>query len=287
MLPDGTLRRSSPNNFGVIGNGHHIKLSDDPNQASVWDESFEREFQDADANFPRVIHWLQGLEREHRYGSERRNRFFPQSARSEQIGPLIECLVSLAVRSPMNREASVALAEQLRGTLGERERNMLIGANMRHAHRRAVQAFSMPGKIAVIYSPNREFIFGDGFYHNLVSPSAVPTSPQILAPLTPEISVIYTIPMRYSTEPQLSTLVIDADETVMLNDTVQVYARKALFYRSEKPSITDAYRQERHLIYSRPGNPVEQIIHTLPGVPDRDTTWDLLGETITRRDEGK
>jgi hypothetical protein len=22
MLPDGTLRRSSPNNFGVIGNGH-------------------------------------------------------------------------------------------------------------------------------------------------------------------------------------------------------------------------------------------------------------------------
>ena len=111
MLPDGTLRRSSPNNFGVIGNGHHIKLSDDPNQASVWDESFEREFQDADANFPTVIHWLQGLEREDRHGSELRNRFFPQSAQSEQIGPLIECLVSLAVRSPMNREASVALAE--------------------------------------------------------------------------------------------------------------------------------------------------------------------------------
>ena len=49
----------------------------------------------------------------------------------------------------------------------------------------------------------------------------------------------------------------------------------------------DACRQERHLIYSRPGNPIEQIIHALPGEPDRDTTLDFLGEMITRRDEGK
>ena len=105
---------------------------------------------------------------------------------------------------------------------------------MRYAHRRAVQAFSMRGKIAVIYSPKREFIFGDGFYHNLTSPSAVPTSPQILAPLTPEISVIYAIPMRYSTEPQLSTLVIDADEAVMLNGPSLMLAKPSSIDRRSR-----------------------------------------------------
>src|SRR3546814_14908810 len=91
----------------------------------------------------------------------------------------------------------------------------------------------MHGKATAILSPNREFIFGDGFYHNLTSPSRPQNSPEILAPLTPRLAVLYARPMQYTTEPRLSTLVIGVDETETLNHVVQIYARVNIFYRSE------------------------------------------------------
>ncbi|MDE3799558.1 hypothetical protein I7G59_19840 [Sinorhizobium meliloti] len=50
LMPDGTERNAPPRQFGVIGNGHHIKLSDKPDEHTVWDESFEKEFDTADPN---------------------------------------------------------------------------------------------------------------------------------------------------------------------------------------------------------------------------------------------
>jgi hypothetical protein len=69
------------------------------------------------------------------------------------------------------------------------------------------------------------------------------------------------------TEPIISTLVIDGEEAKLLNDVVQVYARDAIFYRSEEPVITDAYSQRRHLMCMSPGDPIEQIIADLAGIP--------------------
>jgi hypothetical protein len=206
----------------------------------------------------------------------------PVTAPIDNIRHLIEGVVSLAVRSPMNREAAVGLAEKLRGPLPERERNGLIGFNMCHSFNSAMRACGDRGKIAIIYSPDREFIFGDGFFHNITSPAVAPMTPQVLVPLTPEISVLYVIPTRYRTEPQLSTIVIEPDEATVLNNTVQVYARKALFYRSEKPELLDEFRQGRHLRYSRSDHPIAQLIHSLPGVPDRDTSLDFLMDVSPR-----
>lgn len=266
LLPDGTVKHFPPKNFGVIVGGHQIKMGAHPDDDKVWGDDFEHEFQDADSNFPGLIRWLQDLERRGFEVLDRRQRFLPQVASSEQVSILIECLVSLAVRSPMNREAAVSLAERLRGPLPPKERNTLIGLNMRHEYRRAVEAFGTRGKIVVIYSPDKEFIFGDGFYHNLTSPSGAPPMPRILVPLTPEISVLYAIPAQYSAEPQLSTLVVDAAEAAMLNDVVQVYAREALFYRAEKPTITESYRKRQHLVCIPPGDPIEHIIADVAGI---------------------
>lgn len=77
---------------------------------------------------------------------------------------MVESLASLAIRSPMTREAAVSIAERLRGPLPERERNTLITANLRDMHRRAKQAVSERGKATAIFSPHREFVFGDGFW---------------------------------------------------------------------------------------------------------------------------
>lgn len=147
----------------------------------------------------------------------------------------------------MTRESCVSLAEHFRGPLAERERNSLIALNMRDMHTRAVQVFGMRGKATAIWSPERELVFGDGFFHNLISPSSTPYSPRILAPLTPRLAVLYAIPMQYMDEPRLSTLVISAGEAEALNHVVQIYARDKIYYRSDKPVLTDEYRAGKHL----------------------------------------
>lgn len=199
LLPDGEVRTSPPKNFGLIGNGHHIKMSSDPSVETVWDTCFEPEFERADNAFPSVIAWLQGLSREHHPdAASLTERFMAQPVPEDRLAQLAEGLASLAVRSPMNREASVSMAERLRGPLPERERNRIIGGNMHYAMRNAMQSIGTRGRFAVIYSPHREFIYGDGFFHNILSPAYNLRRPEILVPVTPEITVLFAVPPQYT-----------------------------------------------------------------------------------------
>lgn len=277
LSPNGEMLRIPPRKLGVIGHGHSIKLSRVPGEATVWDYNFENEFQRADDNFPHVIKWLDGLGREKRLtASSLTDRFIQQAAPEEILSLLMESLISLAVRSPMNRNAAASLAEHLRGKLGERERNTIVALNIRHRQRIVADAIGTRGKFAAIYSPDREFIFGDGFFHNMTSPSAPPMNPEMLVPLTPHISVLFVRPSLYTTDPKLSTLVVSPEEADVLNHTVQIYAKDMLFYRCEQPTITDEFRRGQHLRYSGPSSPIDKLIHSIPGVPARDTALDFL-----------
>lgn len=275
LLPDGEVRSAPPKNFGVIGNGHAIKLGG--SQPSPWDENFEDEFDEADSNFPAIITWLNTLERKWRGEvSTRRDRFLAQSTSTDQLRLLVECIVSLAVRSPMFRERTVSVAEHLRGPLPEKERNSLIGLNIRRCQRMIADSLASRGKIAVLFSPQKEFIFGDGFYNSVASATMPPMTAQILAPITPCISILYASSMQYTTEPKLMTIVLSEPETRFLNETVQTYSCEAVYFRSEKPELTPAYAQGQHLQFSHPDNPIVRFIHDLPGIPPRDKSWDHL-----------
>ncbi|MBZ9743173.1 MULTISPECIES: hypothetical protein [unclassified Mesorhizobium] len=265
LLPDGSVKRMPPKNLGAIGNGHQIRLGQ-AGEATPFDQDFENVFARADDNFPSVIRWLQGLERDDTPRSEPfATRFRPADASDENLAMLAEGLISLAVRSPMNRQGAVSVAEQFRGSLPEAERNALIGLNMRNTHQEAVKQIGINGKFVAIYSPTREFIFGDGFYHNIRSPLNVMHSPTLLVPLTPNIAALFVRPMSYRTLPRFFTLVISDDEAERLNHAIQVHARKQIFYRADRPTITDAYSQERHLVYTAE-NPVKDLVESIPGV---------------------
>ena len=283
LLPSGQVRRATPNNFGVIGNGHHIKLGDDPAVGSVWDTSFETEFQRADNNFPAIIDWLNSLNRcDPPFDRPVSSRIVANPVEDERFADLIECLVSLAARSPMHREQAVALAEEFRGPLPERERNSLIGANIQRALRNAVRNLGGGGKAMVIFSPEREFIFGDGFFHNLTIQGEHWHHPKLLAPLTPWMSVLFTRPAGYRIEPRLVTLVANAAETDALNYAVQVYARDMLFYRSERPQVDEAFTCGRHKIFANDRNSVDRLIYEIPGVQPRDPNMDALIDFFER-----
>lgn len=280
IKPDGSCIRIGHKTAGVIGNAHHIKLSSNPGDSSPWDESFEDEFDAADRNFPPVISWLENLAREPAQNEDFRERFLPISATDDWLRLLTECVVSLAVRSPMNREASVSFAEAFRGPIPNPERNALIGANMRNSQRIVSDTIGARGKFAILFAQDREFIFGDGFFRNVLAVVNPPHSPNILAPITPAISVVVSRPMSFTVERRLSTLVLRAEEVDRCNHAVQVYARQALYYRSDCPKIDEAFICGKHLAYSCPDNPIENLLHSIPGMPPRDRTFDfLMGRT--------
>jgi hypothetical protein len=275
IKPDGTCRRVPPRHLGVLRNAHHIKLGERGN-STVWDRSFEDQFDVADSHFPSVISWLKSLPRHFTTGPRLQDRFLSQPAGDDQLQRLTECIVSLAVRSPMNREASVALAEKFRGPLENPERDSLIGANMRNSQRLASDSIGSNAKFAVLFSGGKEFIFGDGFFHNVTAVVDRPQFPTIVAPVTPNISVIVTRPMAYMVAPRLSTIVLSDDEVDVCNHAVQVYARNALYFRNDQPLIDVAFAQAEHLQYSHPDNPISQLVRSIPGIPPRDTSLDFL-----------
>lgn len=271
LRPSGETIRSTPNNFGLIGNGHHIKLSGDPCAPSPWDESFEAKFQTADGNFPKVIAWLDELPRTTAALEQ------PIAARMISLGPtdgqwsqLIECVVSLAVRSPMHRDGAVRAVEQFRGAIGSKERNSLIGLNIRHSLPTALKQIGGRGKAMVVFSPAREFIFGDGFFNNLTPPVDRLISPKLFVPLTPRMGVLFVRPSRYLVEPRLVTLVVSDQEAEKLNRAVQVYAKDSIYYRTECPVITDDFSQAKHLVFANHCNPIDELIREIPGIPSRD-----------------
>lgn len=268
LRPDGTVKRVLPKSLGAITNGHAVKWGKDPDDTSPWDASFEKEFDRADSDFPAVITWLESLGRIDQPDAAKADRFLALKSTDAEITRLMECLVSLVVRNPVTREAAVALAEGLRGSLPERERNTLISANLWHLQRRFVDGLGTRGKFAVIYSPKREFIFGDGFFHNFGSVNT-PHQPKMLVPLTPGMAVLYARPMRYITEPRVTTLCIDAAEADALNLAVQIYAKESIFFRREQPRVTDYFRRAKHCRFASNDNPVDQLIECIPGVPPR------------------
>lgn len=276
LKPDGSFIRVPPSRLGVIGNGHHIKLGRD-DKPSPWDQSFERAFDRADEAFPDLISWLEGLEhRPVREVKELRQRFIAQQCTDDKLCRMTECAVSLAVRGPMNREASVAIAEHVRGPIKTSERNALIGLNMRNSQRVVADNIGSRGKFVAIYSQNREFVFGDGFFHNVRNAQMAPHAPKLLVPLTPRISVLVCRPTRYMVEPRLSTLVLDDHEVDILNQAVQVYSKNAIYFRSEPPAVHEAFRGGTHLAFEHPGNPIDSLIHSIPGVPARDASLDRI-----------
>lgn len=268
LKPDGTVLRIPPKNLGVIGNAHHIKFSSKPGEPSPFDSCFESEYDIADNNFPDVISWLRSLDREYLPNLDLSARFIPNDYTADRLTALTECAVSLAVRSPRNREASVGIAEKLRGPIPRPERETLITYNIRSSQRIVSDTIGANGKYVVLFSNSKEFIYGDGFFHNICGVINRPVGAKILAPITPDISVCVIYPRHFRVEPRLSTIVLSDDEIDLCNEAVQVYSRQAIFFRSEQPEVQEAYARGEHLVYASSENSIDLLISHIPGIYD-------------------
>ncbi len=201
-----------------------------------------------------------------RHVSTLSQRFVTVADEDQILELMTECAVSLAVRGPMNREACAALVEQLRGPIATKERNALIGLNMRKSQRLLSDHISSKAKFVVVYSTAKEFVFGDGFFHNVQNKRMAPLSPKMMVPITPNISIVVCRPTSYMVNPRLTTLMLTDEEVDLCNEAVQVYSKNAIYFRNQAPLPNQSFRSGQHECYAAWDNPIDSLIHGIPGV---------------------
>lgn len=268
IAPSGECKRLRPSRLGALTNGHVVEVGASPGERTRWDTSFEHEFSRADARFPNVIDWLKQLDRVPQYNALLQERFVPQICDDQVLTDLVESVVSLVIRSPMNREASYRWYLPMTSrTLSASERNAMSTGNMLQSQRMVADHIGVHAKFAVLFAPEgEEFVFGDGFFSTVSSVTHVPTVPSMLVPITPEISVAIVRPFEFLTEPKLFTLVLTSEEVERCNQMVQGYAKNFLFFRSKKPDLTDAFTCGEHRVLAGSDNPIERLMEHIPGV---------------------
>lgn len=266
IQPTGNLSKGPPKKSGRFKDGHNIKLNQDVDSSSPFDTSFEDEFEIADSNFPNVIKWLESLIYTSKFNDRLEDRFVPQTWTKEDLDMLTECVVSLAVRNTQNREGYVSLIKSVGSEISS-HKAVEIKLNMVSKQKEIVKKIKdSEVKFAVLFSNNKEFIYGDGFFTNIVGNVEAPDFPYIVVPITPNISVAMVKPSSYTPDIKLSTLVLRDSEIEVCNHTIQIYSKKEIFYRSQKPHIYEEFRREKHLRYAEIENPMSMLINSMPGI---------------------
>lgn len=111
------------------------------------------------------------------------------------------------------------------------------------------------GRWAILFSDEKEFIAGDGFFHNFpASQDGINSGKKLVLPILPTAAIVYMLPMQYPTEPRLVTLRVDAAEVARLNAIIQVYAKDFLFFRDEKPALGRDFILGEHQIFEHHGH---------------------------------
>ncbi|MCF7964025.1 MAG: DUF4238 domain-containing protein [Methylobacter tundripaludum] len=234
------IPQTNTKKFGVIRNAHSIKLADKP---TVWDQSFEGIFQFADRAFPDILDWLESL-----HG----RRVDALQEDQEKLDILLECLLSLVVRSPRFRNSIKLTIEHFGATANEK----VINLNLRDTFDKFKTSLFGRGKFAVVFSSEQEFIFGDGFYHNFTSSIGVPMEPRIIVPILPNICIFYSCPTSYKTDSRLLTMDMKEDDIDFINQTTMVYSRDYIFYRLQRPEFNEYFSCQQFLEYGAIGDPV-------------------------------
>lgn len=240
---DGTILRGPPHNFGVIGNAHHVKIGE------PWEHTIETMFQNADSNIKYVVEYLLSLKPDGGASKRSSGKMAGVNMPVEQRAQLGECIASLIVRSPAFRNLMRLTADSGRGGLpygSATEAYSLIASNIANEYRRISRALQSGGKILIMYSESSEFIFGEGFLHNLGG-GGISANAKFLVPLTPNMAVAFTSPLVYFTPPDAVITFLSASDVRKCNEIVQVYSKDYVYFREKRPALIPQFAVRQFL----------------------------------------
>ena len=244
IRPDGTVRRAPPGAFGAITNAHHMKMG------GAWDSTFEPIFNQADGEMTDFVRWLSTLETPSCDERPMVERIAAQALPPDRQQQIARVTASLLARTPRVRHVIRLTTESYRGQFGltdPKADKTLIALNQRGLYDAYRRYMAWGGRWAVLFSDEEEFVAGDGFFHNLpASQDGLNSGRKLVLPLLPTATIVFMRPMSHPAEPRLVTLRLSTDEVRLLNAIVQVYASDFLFYREQKPQLTEDFTSGVH-----------------------------------------
>lgn len=249
---------SKPQKLGKISDGHNILFENE----SPWQSTIEHFFDEPDQNMSKIVGWLSSFKKENTTDFS----YLSQEREDENLDTLRECIISLAVRSPKYRNAQNSLVESFRGKLEKTESKRLIAANINQKYKTLINNSKGAGKFAILFSEKNEFIYGDGFYTNINAATEHLSGLKIVIPMTPFITVVWSSPMAYKSYPRLISIEANSDIVEIVNNSVQVYSKEYLFYRSQQPRLIEDFKLGEHRVYDHRTDPVDRLIDSL--IPD-------------------
>lgn len=268
LSPHGELERLPPSKVANIAGGHNVEIVEAA-LASTFEDMFDR----PDSRFPQVVAWLQLLAKSHIGRTEQRDQptCVEDLSERENLALLHECMLSLAVRSPMFRSRIFLGIAKFNQHSTKKQYKQLVALNLRNSYHFMLERTLGQGKFMILIAKSGEFIFGDGFYNNIYPGSSLHPPVRMLAALTPELAVLYELPMACMVEPRIVTILADEGAVGLVNDTVQIYSRDWIFYRTQPPVIRDYFRCGEHRVITE-GDPVTNLVAAIPGI-QFDMPW--------------
>lgn len=265
----GRLERLTPANAANIAGGHNIEIGD-----AALASTFEDMFDHPDGKFPQVVTWLQSLAENHfgRLGGDNNQPICVEHPSDhDKLALLHECMLSLSVRSPMFRSRILLGITRFNQHSTKKQYKQLVALNLRNSYHTMLERTLGQGKFMVLIAEDGEFVFGDGFYSNIYPQSSLHPPVRMLTPLTPKLAVLYELPMACLAEPKIVTKVVNAETISLVNDTVQIYSKDWIFYRTQPPVIRDYFQCGEHRVITS-GDPVTNLVAQIPGI-QFDMPW--------------
>lgn len=250
VFTDGRIiKHKNTRNLAAVRNAHVIKLDKIP---TVWDQSFESYFQEVDSAFPDLIKFIVGLPRKEKSQSLLlQDRLQECSVTDEQIEKLKDAMLSLIARGPKLRNSVENQTNYYQSRFNipkPKVPDLLINLNLRNGYD-TFKKNIIRGKYLVLFSLEKEFIFGDGFFNNFNEATNAPTSPKYLIPLLPNACVFYARPMSYTSHPRLMTALLNNEEVDYINRTTMIYSKDNVFYRNDSPDLIDDFKKNEYRQY--------------------------------------
>jgi hypothetical protein len=248
VRPDGSVVRGPPGRFGAITNAHHVKLG------GQWDSSFKQIFNQPDSEITSFVQWINALDaRESSSESPMVERITPQTLNEDQCKKMARIFASLLARSPATRHSIRIDAEHYRREFGLSEptaSKTLVAANQRGLYDAYRRPMEWLGRWAVLFSDELEFISGDGFFHNFpASRDSLGSGLKLVLPILPTAAIVYMKPTEYTVEPKLVTIRMSAKEVEAINNITQVYLGGVMFFRANRPTLSEHFLLGEHLIF--------------------------------------
>ena len=275
--PDGKIDKKRVKNrrVGVKAHGHTMFKGD------FWETNFEDEFASADNNIHDVVKHVSGLKPLGYSLTEfaklvtllfKRDRSQRETCKFYRLDEtdhrsLLLLLFSILIRSPGNRHRY----ESYPSLMGLPQNETVGKANMHQTYMFA-KALCERGYISnqyfvIIHSPYKKFVFGDGCLDWLTSGLVMNrVDGKALVTLTPHLCVYLCTPRRMNPDINCASVIAAPWMVDWINDIVQIYSKKQIFFLGKPPVIKDHFRQGEFLEHGDRSDALIDMLDEIAGI---------------------